>query len=93
MPVMTEQRGRNMQQTRRDLLVGNWFIVRDEQGEPRTAGRINSITESGEYVVRVWFNADGTPSHGETVPPAELRGWLLFTNESSWRKAFTTMTQ
>lgn len=91
MPVMA--RSRNMEQVKRDPLVGSWFIVRGEHGEPRKAGRINSRTETGEYIVRVWFNADGTPSHGETVPRARLaaEGWLLFTNESSWRTAFTAM--
>ncbi len=84
-----------MQRTKQNLLVGNWFIVRDEHGRPKRAGRINSRTDDGEYVVRVWFDADGTPSHGETVQPSRLtdEGWLLFTNESSWRAAFAAMMQ
>jgi hypothetical protein len=95
MQAMTQQRGSTMQQVKKDPLVGNWFIVRGEHGRPKKAGRINSRTEDGEYIVRVWFDADGGPQHGETVPRGRLtaEGWLLFTNEASWRTAFATMQQ
>jgi hypothetical protein len=92
MQGVAQQRGINMQQMKRDLLVGNWFIVRDEHGRPTKAGRINSKTEEGDYVVRVTFDASA-PAYGEIVCPSRLKGegWLLFTNESSWRTAFGAM--
>jgi hypothetical protein len=91
---MVVPRSSSMQDLKRDPLVGNWFIVRDARGQPRQAGRINSKTGTGDYLVRMTFDAGG-PSHGETVAPARLThdGWLLFSNEASWRAAFAAMVK
>ena len=92
MQVMAQQESRSMQHTKRDPLVGNWFIVRGQDGRPMKAGRINTKTEDGDYVVRVTFD-ENAPAYGEIVCPSRLRseGWFLYTNESSWRTAFAAM--
>jgi hypothetical protein len=80
-----------MQHTQRDPLVGAFYIVRGEDGKPTKAGRVNTKTEAGDYIVRVWFSATGSAPYGETVPPTAVRGWFLYTNETSWRAAFARM--
>jgi hypothetical protein len=42
MHAMTRQGSINNMETRRDPLVGNYFIVRGEDGRPTKAGRIRS---------------------------------------------------
>jgi hypothetical protein len=86
-------RSSGMEQKRRDPLIGSFFIVRDADGRPSKAGRINSINEAGDYVVRVWFNADGSPTYSGVIEPVFVRGWLLYTNEASWRTAFASMNK
>jgi len=76
-----------MQDTRRDPLVGQFFIVRDEHGQPTKAGRIRSRTLDGEYEVTVY--GTGAP-RGEVAASAQMATdrWELYINETNWRRAF-----
>jgi len=77
-----------MQDTRRDPLVGQFFIVRDEHGQPTKAGRIRSRTLDGEYNVTVY--GQGAP-RGELMSTARMEAerWELYISEQNWRRAFT----
>ena len=77
-----------MEYVKRDPLIGQFIILRGEDGRSKKAGQIKSKTEAGLYVVVMTYDASGPP-HGELVAQGDLPGWELYLTESAWRKAFT----
>lgn len=88
MQAMAEQRGSTMD-TKRDPLIGNFFIVRDEDGTPIVAGRIRNRTVDGEYNVTIY--GQGGP-RGELASTARMEAeqWELHINETNWRRAYAS---
>ena len=76
-----------MQQTKRDPLIGQFFIVRSQGGQPVKAGRIRSRTLDGQYEVTVYT---GGPPRGEITTSAQMAAdkWELHINETNWRSAY-----
>jgi len=89
MQAMAQQRSSNMEHTKRDPLIGQFFIVRDAEGRPVKAGRIRSRTLDGEYDVTVYTS--GNP-RGELASTARMEAerWELYISETNWRRAFDT---
>src|SRR5438046_1383067 len=77
MPAMTQQRGSDMEQAKRDPIIGNYFIVRDGEGKTIKAGRIRNRTVDGEYNVTIY--GQGEP-RGELAGTARMEAerWELF---------------
>ncbi len=81
------------QQTQRDPLIGQHFIVRGPDGQPIKAGRIRSRTLDGEYDVTVYM-AGGHP-RGELASTARMEAerWELYIDEANWRRAYDAATK
>jgi hypothetical protein len=87
MSIMTQQRSTNMNQ-QRDPLIGQFFIVRNVEGQASKAGRIRSRTPDGLYNVTVYTSKDGARGELANVARMESEGWELFINETHWRHAY-----
>ena len=94
MQAMAQQESGNMQHTKRDTLIRRFFLVRNERGQIVRAGQIRGKTEHGDYLVTIFIDLNNDKSNfGECVSPQRLtaEAWMLFSDESQWRRAFQDM--
>lgn len=81
--------GRQPRQGGKSAVVGCFFIQRDDEGRPVSAGRIVKGVRSGEYMLAYTIRAPGVVALTPTATAEQMvaNNFELWAHEANWRRA------